>query len=392
MLGTFLATLSRMFELRPFQKAALNALFTTQTKENHVLCISPTGSGKSLIYEKAVETKSLRSLLITPLIALGRQQSQKLSQKNLNVWLGTGGMNEFPNSKEPGIWIVSPETLLYPSKKAILKKWNPNFLVVDECHCLWEWGDQFRPAFSFIPNLVKEFSITKSLWLTATLPIDAQAQLKSLLPSSLTEIGKFDLPNRLHVWVKRTPWIDRIEVLAQWVQKHQEPGIIFVSTREDTYRLNRMMVSLKKKPVIYHGGLSVEERRNIEQQMANQVHDVIICTSAFGMGMDYHHLNHVVLWQAPPSILSLVQAIGRVGRHPEKVGQALLLWDWQDFKLLEWTVGHSKKRIDEMTKLTQFFSSTECRRFALQRYFDPNAALIPCLKCDSCAPHLHPLQ
>lgn len=381
-----------MFQLRPFQKAALKALFTTTTKENHVLCISPTGSGKSLIYEKAVEIESLRTLLITPLIALGRQQSKKLSQKNLNVWLGTGGMNEFPSSQEPGIWIVSPETLLYPSKKAILKKWKPNFLVVDECHCLWEWGDQFRPAFSFIPNLVKEFSITKSLWLTATLPIDAQTQLNSLLPNSLTVIGKFDLPHRLHLWVKKTAWIDRLEILAHWAQIHKVPGIIFVSTREDTYRLNRIMSSLNKKTIIYHGGLSVEERRNIEQQVTKQIHDIIICTSAFGMGMDYHHLSHVVLWQSPPSILSLVQAIGRVGRNLEKEGHALLLWDWADFKLLEWTVGQSKKRIHEMSHLTQFFSATECRKFALQRYFDPNAKLIPCLKCDLCSPHLYPLR
>lgn len=110
------------------------------------------------------------------------------------------------------------------------------------------------------------------------------------------------------------------------------------------------------------------------------------------MEMDYHHLNHVVLWQSPPSILALVQAIGRGGRNLKKDGNALLFWDWQDFKLLEWTVGQSKKRIHEMTKLTQFFSSTECRKFALQRYFDPTATLIPCLKCDSCAPHLYPLQ
>src|SRR5690349_16700484 len=127
-----------MHQLRPFQKRALEALGGPFC-DSHVLCIAPTGSGKSLIYEKAASHPTRRTLLITPLVALARQQHQKLLKLGIPVHLGSGGQSQGPPFGKSGAWIISPEILSFPSKHQALQNWKPNLLVVDECHCLWEW-------------------------------------------------------------------------------------------------------------------------------------------------------------------------------------------------------------------------------------------------------------
>ncbi len=381
------------FQLHPFQAKALETLSVSLQKQTHVLCVAPTGSGKSLIYEKAAKEPHRRTLLITPLVALARQQFRKLKEMGIPVTLGAGGGIEGvsldPPPQKSGAWIISPETLQFAGKRNALSEWQPNLLVVDECHCLWEWGENFRPAFTLIPELLSKYSIPHSLWLTATLPHDARLQMRTLLPHPVTELGQFDLPARLILQAQRIPWRLRTQALTEWVRKIDEPGLIFVPTRESTQRIARLIAATGKRVISYHGGLSAEERKNIEQMVSQNTVDVIVTTTAFGMGMDYPHLNYVVLWQTPTSILSLVQAIGRVGRNPNRNSHALVLWDYDDFRLLEWTVKNSSKRKKEMEDLLEFLNSPGCRLAGLKFYFDrirtssPQTCL-PCGRCNFC--------
>ena len=375
-----------MFQLRPFQKAALHELHDPLTPEKHVLCIAPTGSGKSLIYEEAAGMPERRTLLITPLVALARQQFQKLQSLGIKVCLGAGDLSEGPPTGKSGAWIISPEILSYPSRQAALLKWKPNLLVVDECHCLWEWGENFRTAFTLIPDLLKTYSISKSLWLTATLPYEARLALRKLLPVPPVEMGGFDLPPSLQLSIHQTPWKKRAETLLGWINQQRGPGIVFVPTRETTFRVSRLIAATGKKVIAYHGGMAAEERKNSEVLISQQIPEVIVATSAFGMGMDYPHLSYVALWQAPTSLLSLVQTIGRVGRNPNQQAQALALWDFDDFKLLEWTLQNSVRRKDEFKSLLTFLKTQECRLAGLKRYFDRNAdpTPTPCNRCDYC--------
>jgi ATP-dependent DNA helicase RecQ len=373
-----------MLQLRPFQKEALDALENPLKIQNHILCIAPTGSGKSLIYEKAASQPKTRTLLITPLVALARQQFHRLKNTGIPVTLGAGDLSQGPPQGETGAWIVSPETLSFPSRKATLARWKPNFLVVDECHCLWEWGETFRPAFNLIPELIKSHSICKSLWLTATLPYEARLHLRKLLPEPPTELGSFGIPKKLELGIHRVSWKNRTSALLEWVQKQKTAGIVFVPTRESTLRISRLLLASGKKAIPYHGGMSAEERKNIENQVSQKIPDVIIATSAFGMGMDYPHLNYVILWQAPTSILSLVQTIGRVGRNNQTHGQAIVFWDHEDFKMLEWTIQNSEKRKAELSDLFKFLQSMGCRKAWLEYYFDQASSTKKCTQCDFC--------
>lgn len=369
-----------MFELRPFQRQAIEALRVP----GHIICVSATGSGKSLIYERTIADRRFRTLLISPLIALARQQAERLKAHGLKVQLFSGERcGTAADTTSADVWIVSPESLCFNSRHAMLLRWKPEFLVVDECHCFWDWGDGFRPAFNMLPDLIETYGISRSVWLTATLPGEARATLRERLPAPLTEIGSFELPPRLFLSMIRVPWIHRTQALLEWIFRRPSPGIIFVCTRDTTARVARLVISSGRNAVIYHAGMSSEERRLTEARLSNGSSDIVIATSAFGMGMDYSHFRWVVLWQAPSSVLGLTQAIGRVGRGTE-MAEAVVFWDYDDFRLLEWTLGNSERKRRELTSLLGILEAPGCRRRALSAYYGLKTSPTCGELCDFC--------
>ena len=367
------------FELRLFQQEALTALL----EPGHLLCIAPTGSGKSLIYERAASEAGSRILLVTPLVALARQQYRRLVQAGVRSKLGAGGNSERPD-RHTQAWIVSPEMLRYDSYRTVLARWNPTLLVVDECHCLWDWGQDFRPAFESVPKLITEYGIERSLWLTATLPQEARNQLRTLIPSPLREQGRFGLPPELRLTVLRADLRLRCEALLDWTAQQTGDGILFVATREQATRLTRLLAAAGRRVSAYHAGLSREERQVIETRIRTQQVGTIVATSAFGMGMDYSHLRWVALWQAPPSLLAMTQAIGRVGRGVTE-GHALVLWDYEDLRLMEWTALGSDRRKNELRRVLGFLSAPGCRKQALHQYYEETALRVQnACNCDFC--------
>lgn len=364
-----------MYQLHSFQIEALKAL----ESPNHVICVAPTGAGKSLIYEKIASRPGVRTLLVTPLVALARQQAKKLEHLGIRVSLGAGNpLSQNPDAipgPRTGVWIVSPELLQVPARSRILNKWKPNFLVVDECHCLWEWGEDFRPAFYPLPELIKHYSIPKSLWLTATLPEKARVDLKRNIPAPVVEIGRFQLPAQQTLNVLKVPLEFRGEVLKQFVNSQNEPGLIFVSTRRDTQKMGALLNETQKRVVVYHAGMSCEERRNLENKISEQNCDVVVATSAFGLGIHYSYLRWVVLWQPTLTLLGLAQSIGRVGRSFDKDPKsgnslAIVFWDDEDFKSLEWSIRNTPRMRHELAETYRFLEKRKCRRILLYEYFE----------------------
>jgi ATP-dependent DNA helicase RecQ len=367
-------------ELRKFQIDAL----ATLKKPGHLICVSATGSGKSLIYERRALQARTRTLLVTPLVALARQQKERLQNTGLKVCLGSGNAGEGPPDQKTAVWIISPEMLEYSTHRHSLEKWKPDFLVVDECHCLWEWSDRFRPSFELVPKLIKDYQIPQSLWLTATLPFPARENLRKILPAPLTEQGSFELPPKLHLSALKTSWMNRPASLIGWMNYQHGPGIVFVSTREAAHRVAALIQAGGRNAIAYHAGLSREERVGIEARVAAQKNDVLVATSAFGMGMNHPHLKWVALWQAPPSLLSLAQTIGRVGRSSTHLSRALVLWDSEDFRLLEWMIQESPRRRSELIETFNYLSRAQCRREGLKSYFDRQPSYSVCGLCDYC--------
>jgi ATP-dependent DNA helicase RecQ len=358
------------FILRDFQQRAIEALFN----HRHLILVSPTGSGKSMVFQKFIELNqsNARVLFISPLNALARQQAKRFEAHGIKVWTSVGqSQSEIPDG--PGVWVLNPEKFAKQAWKH-LHQFRPDFLVVDEAHCIWEWGESFRPEFKTILELIEKFKIKRSLWCTATLPPQAKTEIAKHLPSSHVLLGEFKLPEALKIHRIRTPIHHRFRMLQQLVESHaQQSGIIFVSTRSSAEKLAQHLGFWKKQALVYHAGMSQEERQALETRLEtfrdSQEAVVVIATSAFGMGMDYPFLKFCILFDPAFNLLSLSQSLGRVGRSSSEAS-AYVLWHEDDFKKLDWLTRGKPERVRELGRVEEWCKTQDCHRRYLEKYFN----------------------
>jgi ATP-dependent DNA helicase RecQ len=177
--------------------------------------------------------------------------------------------------------------------------------------------------------------------------------------------------------VVRADWMDRNLLFLERSQSWVGAGLIFVMTRAATDRLARWLRAEGREAYAYHAGLSIEEKQAIEQRLRSGQPVVVVSTSAFGMGMDFRQLQWVVLWQAPPTLLTFAQMAGRVGRAG-RPGRALLFWADEDVELLEWVGKPGSRAAEELKTLHAFLQGKGCRCRYLAEYFDQLGTLPRC--------------
>lgn len=372
--------------LRPFQSQAIHFLSGTRRSGEgiHLLCIAPTGSGKSRIFEELSRTKGWRVLLITPLIALARQQAERFRALGIKVACLTG--QEGSPEPDTRVWISSPEHFRSDSFRSAIHAFKPQLIVVDEAHCVCSWGRRFRPEYGELPERVRAFSGQRTLWLTATPPRGLEDRLRRTLGEGFAVQGSFELPDGLRLAFAQVEGAERLELFLNWnALLIKEPRFVFAFTRKLAERLALAAGSA----LVYHAGLSPEERRGLEARIRTGKPELIIATSAFGMGMDYSHLQQALLWEPPESLLSLTQLLGRVGRG-RGGGRALALWSYEDFSRLRNWLGKTEAERQEIDACRDFYTSRSCRRQSLRSYFASGrgdfADGAACGLCDCCAP------
>lgn len=357
-----------MLALKDFQFRCLEALQRT----NHVLCVAPTGAGKSLVYELAVRNGNFRSVLVTPLLALGRQQGTRFREIGIPVQFGASGGP--PNASGPAVWILSPESL-GPRTEKTLKDWGADFLIVDECHCVLDWGQTFRPAFRKVFDVLSSVAPRKSLWLSATVSPackkDIQTEMRAQTGQDLSTIGEFSLPPNLQLTTRQVPWAERFEAALGYCLSQTEPGIVFVQTRAASERLASLLRAAGISTLTYHAGLSDEERRTHEALLSQGHRGVIVATSAFGMGMNFPQLRWCLLVQAPPSLLFAAQALGRAGRSGLP-SEGAVYWDADDFRILEWLFAGRPSARSQGRAVWAALQSGRDLREILAAEFNPN--------------------
>jgi ATP-dependent DNA helicase RecQ len=323
------------FILRREQSRALQILL----QNDHLIYIAPTGAGKSVIFQKYIfDRPSIRAVLISPLNALSRQQGERFKKIGIKVF-----DHQIPEQGEAGVWIMAPEKVQGRIWERV-QNWSPEFLIIDEAHCVWEWGRKFRPAYRRILQLSEISSIKKTFWCSATMPHSFVRQLKNHLEklprSKIAQLGKFSLPSGLRLKIdqispeKRSIWLrNQLELYSHL------SGMIFCNTRASAMSLQKYLTHWGIRSIYYHAGLALEEKMNLEKLLIQWSKDrspiVVVATSAFGMGMDYHFFRFCILFEPPFTLLSLVQAIGRVGRSSSDEKQpsyAHVLWHPDDFQ------------------------------------------------------------
>lgn len=360
-------------DLRPFQRAALDAL---ARGVRHLAVSAPTGSGKSLIYERACRSYAQRSVLITPLQALGIQQSLRLEKptgtdtRPVQVALGLAVHSRERRGPprvqwgESGIWIVSPEMLQSPAWWERLVRYRPELWIIDEAHCVWEWGSDFRPAYAALLQhpLSQAILSARSLWLSATFPAHGLRELQLRFGEELTIQGAFQLPDHIRLIWEKVDDAQRIARLLHWLELlGRDPGVIFVSSRMAAVRVGRLLDAAGMPNTVYHAGFSPEIRRALERRLCDARAQILIATSAFGLGMDFAHLRWGIFWELPYGVLDLAQRIGRVGRsrtHPTPPATTVALW--------------SEKQLQERgdPALARVMASERCRRQLFAEIFE----------------------
>jgi ATP-dependent DNA helicase RecQ len=366
--------------LRPHQQDTLDAL----KKHAHVFLIAPTGSGKTLIFQ--IHARRYRKVVVViPLVALARQVKSILETNHFDVIDGFGTTARSPVEQESGVWIVSPEVL--SNRFEAVRRWGPEFVFIDEAHCVWDWSEDFRPDFMAVFRLFDLCSIQSSYWATATIPVLGLEFIQNnLRERSLHIIGRFSVPSQIDLRVTQVSLPQRISNIRQQLSPEFEgTSVIFVSTRQLAERTYQLLRPEHPSISFYHAGMSPEERQIIESNFRDRRTQVMVATSAFGMGMDIAHLTWGILLQPTASLLALAQAIGRVGRSGG-TAKVDAYWDPNDFSRLSWVGSRSERKGRMLADVEAWYRSKKCKPQLLGQYFNgPEEDSSPvCGRCPDC--------
>lgn len=315
---------------RPPQGEIIQCLLKTQD----AVVVMPTGGGKSVCFQLPALLQQGVTLVISPLVALMEDQAQQLQQRGLKVGLLH---NELPRMQRQGtlnalerqelrLLYLSPETLLSPPvwERLIQPHLKINGMIIDEAHCLTQWGTSFRPTYYRLgavrPALLRHKPSGSRMAIaafTATADTHTQSKIEQIL--QLDQPQKFLLspyrPN-LHLQVQTT-WTLRCRrsQLLEFIRpKKGQSGLIYVRSRRDSETLSQWLKSLNYATAPYHAGLSSQQRRFLEARWLENALDFVVCTSAFGLGINKPDVRWVVHFQAPYLLCEYLQEVGRGGR------------------------------------------------------------------------------
>jgi ATP-dependent DNA helicase RecQ len=326
-------------DFRPPQGEIIRSLIS----KKDALIIMPTGGGKSICFQLPALLETGVTLVISPLVALMENQVQELRQRNLPASLLHSELSSAKKreilrdleSQKLKLLYLSPETLLSLPvwEKLCQPQLKINGLILDEAHCLVQWGDTFRPAYRRLgkvrPTLLKFKPPGTKICIasfTATADLQAQKIIQEVLELQQPDIFKIN-PYRsnlnLQVRIAWTPQ-GRKQQLLKFIQNHPNTGLIYVRSRRDSENLAIWLQKFSYSTAAYHAGLNAEERRKIENDWLSGKMPFVVCTCAFGMGINKPDVRWVIHFHAPHLLSEYVQEIGRAGRDG-KLAQALTL-------------------------------------------------------------------
>ncbi len=327
-------------DFRPPQGEIAQALFAGQD----IVVVMPTGGGKSVCFQLPALMKTGVTLVISPLVALMENQVQELAEKQLpaaalhseldkNVqWQTLRSLSQ----NRLRLLYLSPETLLSKPVWEVLTQPQViiNALVLDEAHCLTQWGDSFRPTYRRLGTVRTALLATKPAGsrmaiaaFTATADPFTQQALETILGLQNPQIIRLNpYRSNLHLSVQTT-WTPkgRKRAMVKFIQRYgDQSGLVYARTRRGSEDLARWFADQGYRVRAYHAGLAAPQRREIEAQWINGDCQFVVCTSAFGMGINKADCRFVIHYEVPSLLAEYVQEVGRAGRDG-KPAQALSL-------------------------------------------------------------------
>ncbi len=387
--------LSRIFGFdayRPGQREIIDAIGAGRD----VLAIMPTGGGKSLCYQLPALTRDGVTVVISPLIALMRDQVRGLREAGVMAGALTSGNTEEETEEvfaaldqgEMKLLYMAPERLSRPGTDQLLRRIGVSLIAVDEAHCVSQWGHDFRPDYLHIGKLRAALGVQMAAF-TATADPETRDEIAAKLFDAPPEVflHGFDRPNlRLAFQPKASP---RKQLLDFVTARRGQSGIVYCGTRNKTEVLANAIQAEGIAALAYHAGLSPDDRRLAETRFQREDGLVVCATVAFGMGIDKPDIRYVAHADLPKSVEAYYQEIGRAGRDGDPA-ETLTLFGADDIRLRRSQIDEGlapveRKQADHgrLNALLGLAESPVCRRRALLRYFG-EARDGDCGNCDIC--------
>jgi len=380
---------------RPAQEAPIASLL----RNEDVIGIMPTGAGKSICFQIPALCKAGLTIVFSPLISLMKDQVDGLLVQNIpaaliNSTLTQAEFNKTMYEVRSGkikLLYIAPERLGSNFFCNVLRALPIAQVIVDEAHCISEWGHDFRPSYRLIGewlNSLPKRPIVGAFTATATKYVENDIKKLLGLDKANVYVTGFDRPN-LSFSVIRTP--KRMDYVVHYVRQHaNENGIIYCATRKDVDRVYENLTRAGIKVGHYHGGLSDEVRREMQNAYADDKLQVMVATNAFGMGIDKSNVRYVVHYQMPRNMESYYQEAGRAGRDGAPA-ECILLYSGQDVQvhkyLIEQSIETPERQEVELRKLQSMIDycfCSNCLRKYMLNYFGESTVWTTCDNCSSC--------
>lgn len=380
-------------DFRPLQKEIIENIL--EKKDTFVLM--PTGSGKSMCYQLPSLMLEGITLVISPLIALMKDQVDALTANGIPAAAITSALDYeeidiIKNNAQKNrlkILYVAPERIATETFREFLKSLNISLLAIDEAHCISEWGHDFRPEYRNIKNLRSDFPSLPIVALTATatekVKTDICTQLQLKDPKVF--ISSF---NRANLSYTIIPKNNSFETLLNLIQnKSEQSTIIYCFSRKGTEKLAKQLKKNNLQAAAYHAGLKSETRTKIQENFIKDKTQIIVATIAFGMGINKPDVRLIVHYDLPKTIENYYQETGRAGRDGLPA-ECVLFYSYGDKIKQEFFINqisdetekkNAKIKLDTMIK---FAENTGCRRKFLLNYFDEQWEETNCKNCDNC--------
>ena len=377
---------------RPGQEEILRAVLAGED----VLAVMPTGSGKSLCFQLPALVRTRLTVVVSPLIALMRDQVGQLRAYGIDAASVTSANDPEENRRilaslgtgSPRLLYVAPERLTRPETIADLRRAGVGLLAIDEAHCVSQWGHDFRPEYLELGRVREQLGNVQTMALTATADAPTRADIveKLFARPPRTFVRSFDRPN---LWLAMQPKANaRRQILAFVAGRREQSGIVYCSSRKRTEELAAALKEAGHPALPYHAGMEPAARSANQDAFVQGDGIVIVATVAFGMGIDKPDVRFVCHADLPKSIESYYQEIGRAGRDG-LAADTLTLYGLDDMRLRRLQIEESdapeeRKRIERqrLNALVALCEAPRCRRQTLLAYFGEGS--VPCGNCDLC--------